>query len=120
MKLLPKLVDIYCEALIPLDVDYESGYDQRNDRYTNNLVVHFAAYGCTISRTLEELCKAAHIPFVEISYDDSITGKNRRELIKARRITITSYVSRLIDRRSPSEPWCVGVCAALMKNIANS
>lgn len=120
MKLLPKLVDIYCEALIPLDVDYESGYDQRNDRYTNNLVVHFAAYGCTISRTLEELCKAAHIPFVEISYDDSITGKNRRELIKARRITITSYVSRLIDRRSPSEPWCVGVCAALLKLIANS
>lgn len=119
MKLLPKLEDIYYEALFPLDVDYDSGYDQRNDRYTNNLVVHFAAYGYTISRTLEELCKAAHVPFVEISFDNSITGKVRRELIKARRITITSYISRLIDRRSPSESWCVCVCAALLKLVSS-
>lgn len=119
-KQLPMLEDIYFEAIVSMEVDYDSSYDRDTDRYTNNLKVYFTARGYTICRTLQELCKAAHIPFVEYTYDNNVVGKDRRELMTARRITTTSYICRLIDRRSPSEPWCVGVCAALLKLIADS
>lgn len=108
MKHLPMLEEIYYEAFFPIRVDHEQLLDSR----TNNVKVNFTAFGVTVSRTLEELCRAARIPFYEVSIDiNESTFKENFE-------SIFEYLYRLSDRRNIKEPWCIDICASILKILA--
>lgn len=118
-KRLPSLEEIYWEAFYPLDVDYISGYDAYKLRYSNNLVVRFSAYGCTICRSLQELCCAAQVPFGHIAYDDIKVDADISDLISDSCNIVIDSVHGLVDSRRPDAPWCIDICVALYKLIAN-
>ena len=118
-KRLPSLEEIYMEAFYPLDVDYMSGYDAYKLHYTNNLVVRFSAWGCTICRTLQELCCAAQVPYGAISIDNIKVDADISDLLSDSRDYADESVHGLIDSRRPTAPWCIDICVALYKLIAN-
>lgn len=119
-KRLPTLEEIYHEAFLPFAVDYMSGYDSYYWRhYTNNLTVRFSAYGCTICRTLQELCFAARVKYDNISFDYDCRSKNIIDMKNDSYNYVKDYLSSLVVRRSPTEPWCIDICAALYKLIAD-
>lgn len=119
-KRLPSLEEIYEEAFIPFNVDYMSGYDSYYWRhYTNNLTIRFSAYGCTICRTLQELCYSARVKFDNISFDYDCRCKNIIDMKNDSLNHVSETIGRLIVLRSPTAPWCIDICAALYKLIAS-
>lgn len=118
-KRLPSLEEIYSEAFLPFAIDYMSGYDTYWHHYTNNLVVRFSAYGCTICRTLQELCFAARVKYEYISFDYDKLSKNITDMKNDSYSYVKDSLNGLIVRRSPTEPWCIDICAALYKLIAD-
>lgn len=118
-KRLPSLEEIYSEAFFPFAFDYMSGYDTYWNHYTNNLVVRFSAYGCTICRTLQELCFAARVKYEYISFDYDKREKDISDLKSDSYNYVKDSLNSLMALRSPTEPWCIDICAALYKLIAS-
>lgn len=118
-KRLPSLEEIYWEAFYPLDIDFISGYDAYKLHYSNNLVVRFTAWGCTICRTLQELCYAAQVPYGAIYIDDIKVAADISDLLSDSYKYVEESVLGLIDSRRPTTPWCIDICVALYKLIAN-
>ena len=118
-KRLPSLEEIYWEAFYPLDIDFISGYDAYKLHYNNNLVVRFTSFGCTICRSLQELCCAAQVPYGLISTDDIKVDADISDLLSESYKYVAESVHGLIDSRRPTAPWCIDICVALYKLIAN-
>lgn len=118
-KRLPSLEEIYMEAFFPLNVDYMSGYDAYKLHYSNNLVVRFSAWGCTICRTLQELCCAAKVPYGAIAIDNIQVNADISDLLCDSQKYADDSVHELIVSRRPDAPWCIDICVALYKLIAS-
>lgn len=118
-KRLPSLEEIYWEAFYPLDIVYMSGYDAYKLHYSNNLVVRFTSHGCTICRSLQELCCAAKVPFGHIAHADIKVDADISDLLSDSYKYVADSVHGLVDSRRPDAPWCIDICAALYKLIAN-
>ena len=120
-KRLPTLEEIYEDVFHPIDIDFLSGYDKFFYNYQNNLIVRFTpcGYSCSISRTLQELCYAAHVRYDYICCDNiSANRDDISDLVSYSYDKVKDSVHGLIVSRRPDAPWCIDICAALLKLIA--